>query len=228
MHNTEVNRMFRRFDADSVSSDIITTPNMMSLGRTIGGVAVGIEVARGQLSPEATLTWMALLGASDGEGNLIHAFRQRQNPVPAIDYARERLKIVASKTGARLDHVADKIMGISYALGATYGGMIDQWQGIGILTTEVSTACLASYADRAGVEPKVKNVGKIGMLGRIAAFTGAAASRVDMPEPAKRILEVCTAIAATGSMVCGTLVIKDLRQQISQHRESQDSITKVI
>jgi hypothetical protein len=140
----------------------ITLPNLMSVGRAVGGVALGAGMAANLIDPVTATVAAASLAATDAEGSVIIATRS----FPRLQNA---LRIVPSSWGRVLDPIADKAYAISIFIGGMANGAIPLEQGIPVMATEVATMGATQLAThrRGGEVPEVGQVNKIGMVARM-------------------------------------------------------------
>ncbi len=152
--------MLRKFDNSEKTSEILNTPNALTAVRLFGGPALGILMGMKEISPINALALIAILGATDAEGNLIRLSER----FPKI---QNKLRIHASELGTKLDPIADKALVVSTLIGGAIGGDISPAVAIGIGTTEALTSGVTIAAEAKGSNPSVSNIGKLGMIGRV-------------------------------------------------------------
>lgn len=182
----------------------VTLPNLMAVGRAVGGVLLGVGMATNMVEPGAAVAASAGLAATDAEGSVIIATRR----FPRIQRA---LLAYPSRWGRYLDPIADKFYALSIFAGGMVNGAIPLEQGLPVAATEGATMLATKVAtDRRGGEvPEVGQVNKIGMvarMGMIASNLGAKAVEHGLHD----VLTVAgegSAIAAFGLGVASTINI---------------------
>lgn len=144
-----------------------TVPNLMAVGRAVGGLALGIGMAANVVDPATAAYTAAGLAATDAEGSTIVATRRW----PKL---QEKLRIVPSSWGRLLDPIADKIYAMSVFGGGIANGAIPLEQGIAVLGMETGTAGATFMAthQRGGEPPEVGQVNKLGMIARMQMIAG--------------------------------------------------------
>jgi hypothetical protein len=145
----------REFEKDAVA----TLPNGLTAIRAVGGLAVGIALATGNIDPGVALGASIGLAITDAEGSAItltNRFKRLQ----------ETLRIIPSKFGRIFDPIADKVWAISTFGGATIGGEIPLWQGAGVMATELATSVATGVVMGRGGDVEAPKVGKVGMVAR--------------------------------------------------------------
>lgn len=161
------------------SDKIFTLLNALTAARAIGGIALGLGMAKYQLDSTFVAGAAATLAVTDAEGTLLDATRR----LPRLQKA---LRIIPSKIGRFTDPIADKIYGISIIGGGLASGSIPAYDGFGILATELATATVTGIATLQGKETEVSGVGKLGMIARCGAIashlTAAAVGSGDLHE----------------------------------------------
>jgi hypothetical protein len=184
-----------------------TSPNLMAVGRGVGGVLLGVGMAANLVDPTTAVAAASGLAATDAEGSVIVATR----PFPRVQKA---LRAFPSRWGRMLDPIADKV----YAMGIFGGGMangsIPIELGAPVAAMEVATAgstFLATH-QRGGETPEVGQVNKLGMIARmgfIASELGAKAAHGGLHD----VLSVGGKAGFIGSMALGAgSMINILRQ----------------
>lgn len=194
----------------------VTLPNLLSVSRAVGGVALGVGMAANAVDPTTALVAAGSLAATDAEGLAIVATKR-------FGRLQEALRIVPSKWGRILDPVADKIYAISIFAGGMANGAIPAEQGIAVLATEASTMLATGIATRrrGGEAPEVGQVNKLGMIARIAmigANLGAKAAEGGLHD-ALATTGTLSAIAATALGVASSISI--FRQGSATPEQSQ-------
>jgi len=186
----------------------LTTLNGLSVGRAVGGAAMGIGMATGAVSPGEALVGSTLLGATDAEGSLYVATRRW----PRLQNA---LRIIPSKYGRILDPVADKIFVASVFLGGMAGGMISPYDGGAILASEAATtaATLEVKHHNDGEEPEVVKAGKVGMVARCGSIFFNLAAAASEDQSYQEALTWAGHGSAGLAVLCGALSIKGILAQ---------------
>ena len=143
---------------------IATTPNAISAGRALAGLALFGLLARNKIDPKIAVTASAVAAVSDFEGSLVRL----TNNYPR---AQKWLRLIPSKFGRKLDPIADKVFGVGVLAGGLIGGQIPKLPGSAILATELITAGVSATAEVMGKDPEVSKGGKVGLGLRFTSIT---------------------------------------------------------
>lgn len=191
--------LLRKFEQSEKKDRILTLPNLLTLSRAIGGVALGSFMAANLVTPIEAFSVAAVLGASDAEGNLIKIAEK----YPKLQKA---FRIYPSKIGSDIDPIADKALVMPVLVGGFVSGDISNLVAGGLLTTEVLTSAITIAAKFKNKEPEVSNAGKIGMMSRVFTI-GSNLVLSGVPYESHAILhntlEATTNIGFTASMGLG-------------------------
>lgn len=154
----------KREDFAEVERDSwLTTPNIISAGRAVGGIALGVLLARGDIGASTAVIGSVVAAASDAEGTLINWAKKWPSKL------RDGLKVWPSEQGVKADVIADKIYTAGVLIGGIVGGYINKTASV-IAVPEVATAVASVYAKkRLGEDPVVGPEGKVGMMARFSA-----------------------------------------------------------
>jgi len=199
----------------------VTLPNAISVIRGVGGIALGIGLAKETITPKKATIFAALLAASDAEGSLITATKR----LPDL---QKILRIIPSRAGRNLDPIMDKVFAMAVLVGGGIGGQIPKWQAASIIATETATSASSAAAKLRHTNPEASKIGKIGMVARCGAIVADLA--VDNVAPNGLAHDILTdtsnslAIIATGlgAISCGQLIKRAMTGD-SQVTESLDS-----
>lgn len=187
-----------------------TSPNMLTLGRAIGGPILGGYMMVGAIEPKDALIATAALVASDAEGTLINAGKKL--PTRISDF----LRIWPSKGGKIGDPVADKALGIPFVAGGLIGGLLPAVTS-GILVTELATVGAAIYAkNKTGVKPQVSTVGKVGIIARFGVYLDYLTAQAVSNETAKDTLMNTGHVLTSAAIALGTLSCVNIIHQARQ------------
>lgn len=179
----------------------VTLPNLLSVARGVGGLALGYAMAKGAVSPEIATAGALALAVSDAEGSLINLGRK----IPAK--VRDGLRLWPSKLGAKLDVGMDKVFMAGMLVGGIKGGYLPPVAGL-IAVPEVATVATSAWAGKKlGHNVEIHKTGKLGMIARFSAVSAYLASSMATNETVSNILEntghVSTATAiGLGSLGC--------------------------
>ena len=185
----------------------ITLPNLMAVGRAVGGFALGVGMATNMVEPGTAVAAASGLAATDAEGSVIIATRR----FPRL---QETIRAVPSRWGRLLDPIADKVYAMSIFMGGMANGAVPLEQGIPVMGTELATIGSTQYAthQRGGEVPEVGPINKIGMVMRmdmIAADLGAAATH----GPVHEFLTAAGEIGFIGAVALGVGSIANILRQ---------------
>ena len=174
-----------------------TSPNLMSIGRGVGGIVLGGLMAFNLVEPMTALGATAGLAASDAEGSLIRMTR----PFPRLQRA---IRAIPSRWGRIMDPIADKAYMGGVFIGGALNGSIPLEHAIGVGATETATmgATLAATSRRGGQVPEVGKIGRLGMIERmqmVVGDLGAAATH----GPVHEALHVFGEVGFLGSVALG-------------------------
>lgn len=194
-----------------------TLLNVLTAARAVGGVALGLGMAKYQLDPTFVAGAAATLALTDAEGTLLDATRR----FPRLQKA---MRIIPSRIGRFTDPIADKIYAISIMGGGLASGSIPVYDGFGILATEIATAMVTGVATLQGKETEVSGIGKLGMIARC----GAIASHLSAAAVGSGDLHEALTYTGHGSaglaVVLGTMSCLKIFQQSKTQPTEQSSI----
>ncbi len=179
----------------------VTLPNLLSVARGVGGLALGYAMAKGTVSPETATAGALALAVSDAEGSLINLARNWPAKI------RDGLRIWPSKLGVSLDASMDKVFMGGMLIGGIKGGYLPPLAGL-IAVPEIATVATSAWATKKlGRAPEVHKTGKLGMIARFGAVSAYLASSMATNETISNILEnsghASTAVAlGLGSLGC--------------------------
>jgi hypothetical protein len=186
------------FESEENKDAYFTLPNAISVARGVGGLAVGVGLAMGNISPEEALVATAVLGASDAEGISIELTKR----FPRLQRA---LRILPSKVGRFIDPIMDKLFAVSVFIGGMFAGYIPLEQGLPILATEAGTAIVTGIAtERDGEAPVVSEVGTWGMVARIGSMVLNFAASAETGS-AQEVLAAGGIAFTAGAVILGTM-----------------------
>lgn len=194
----------------------LTIPNAISVGRGAGGLALGAMLATSNIDPSTALVASAGLGLSDMEGSLIGA----TSKWPRL---QQRLKIIPSTIGRKLDPVMDKLFGLSVLTGAAAGGQMPIEQAAPLIATEVLTAATTMYVTSKGSDPEVSKAGTWGMVSRVGAIVlNLAASANTELDTVHEALEIGGAMSTTAAVTLGVVSCHNIWRQ--RHTKAKNQL----
>ena len=155
--------LLRKFNESEKKDRLATLPNLLTLSRAVGGVALGTLMAAKMVGPMEAFSFAAILGATDAEGNIIK-FSEKY---PRLQKA---LRIFPSKIGSDIDSIADKALTIPVIIGGILSGEISSVIATGLIASEAITSGVTIAAKLKDKEPEVSNVGKLGMISRVGTI----------------------------------------------------------
>jgi hypothetical protein len=187
-----------------------TSPNLMSIGRGVGGLVLGGLMAFNLVEPATALAATAGLAASDAEGSLIRATR----PFPRLQKA---IRAIPSSWGRIMDPIADKAYMGGVFLGGALNGSIPLEHAVGVGGTETAAmgATLVATSRRGGQVPEVGRIGRMGMIERmqmVVGDLGAAATH----GPVHEALHVFGEVGFIGSVALGASSFVNIWRQGGQ------------
>lgn len=195
------------FESKERENAVLTLPNAMTAIRAVGGVVLGVEMARGNISPAVAAGSAIALAATDAEGTIINV----AEPYPEI---RDSLRIWPSKLGRMTDVVADKVYVAGVLSGGMTSGTVPKTSGTAILATEVATSVATAYTTKKlDKEPRVSKIGKAGMIGRVAAVSSYFASKAIPNSKTSQVFEKAGHISTAAAVVLGALSCADIIRQ---------------
>ena len=181
--------LLRKFNESEKKDRLATLPNLLTLSRAVGGVALGTLMAAKMVGPMEAFSFAAILGATDAEGNIIK-FSEKY---PRLQKA---LRIYPSKIGSEIDPIADKALTIPVLIGGILSGEISSVIATGLIASET-----AKLKDK---EPEVSNVGKLGMISRVGTIgSNLLLSSVEGHSVLHNALETTTNVGFAASMGLG-------------------------
>jgi hypothetical protein len=135
----------------------VTSPNLISTARGVGGLILGYFMMKNEVSPENAAYWSMALAASDMEGSLIRVSKNHPN-------LQRLLLLKASKIGERLDPIFDKMCMAATFIGGLIGGQLPSYTA-GLLAGEAATVVSSGRArQNTGQDPEIGRVGKTGQI----------------------------------------------------------------
>ncbi len=202
-------RLTKREDfAEIEKNSWLTTPNIISAGRAIGGVALGFLMAKGDISASTAIIGSAVAAASDAEGSLINVAKKWPSKV------RDGLRIWPSEQGVKADVIADKIYTVAALAGGAIGGYINKAAGL-IFVPEVATVAASVYAkNKLGEDPVVGREGKLGMIARFSAIGSYLVANAFQDESMpSRVMEGVGHASTATALVLGAMSCWDIIKQ---------------
>lgn len=172
----------------------LTTPTGLSALRFLGGIGLGIGMARCEISPEMAAASAVGLAITDAEGSLIKLAQKWPSKI------RDGLRVWPTKNGAAADVVADKAFMISALAGGVAGGYVPI-PALALIAPETATIATTLHTrQKLGTDPDVPTIGKIGMVARFAemgAYLTAHALEDNTPALAENLQHVGYGLTAT-------------------------------